>query len=130
MQNFNFGKYKGQFIYTIIQQDIDYCIWIINNVNWKVFSEKQLTLIEKTYYKKYGFYPLKLISTAYNIKYNGIYLKNMSNHDLYKLYNQCSDFQWAIKVIHKDRCLNRLTFVNLFFKQMTFNNLKLCQKFI
>lgn len=110
MQNFKFGKYKHQSIYLITQIDVDYCMWVINNVQWKVFTEKQLTEIEKSYYKKYGVYPLQSVLTAYNIKYNDIYLKNMSNEELYELYNKCLDLQWAIKKIHQDRCLKPFNF--------------------
>ena len=39
MQNFKFGKYKHQSIYLITQTDVDYCMWVINNVKWKVFTE-------------------------------------------------------------------------------------------
>ena len=108
MQKFNFGKYKEQYVGDIIHKDVDYCMWLINNVQWTVFSDKQLMLIENKYYEKYRCYPLQLTSTALRIKYNGVCLGDLPSDVLYGLYNTHPELQWAIKKVHNSRRVLRM----------------------
>ena len=103
MKKFNFGKYKDISVCSVIRDDVDYCIWVINNVQWAVFSMRQLMDIEKIYHEKHGCYPLKLTATACNIKHNGVCLGNISSEELYALYNERPDLQWAIQKVHNSR---------------------------
>ena len=103
MENISFGKYKGKSLNTIISKDIDYCIWLIKNIKYNLFSKNQLKEIEIRYYQKYGEFPFKLLYTAENLKYCGVFLKNLNKENLQLCYNDVPNYRWAIKLIHKSR---------------------------
>lgn len=100
---FYFGKYKGKMIKDIIESDLFYCIWCVNNLKYNPFTSKQIALIETTHYNKFGSYPFKRIETAEHLKYDGKYLKTFDNEKLYEVYKEYPSYRWAIRLIHKSR---------------------------
>jgi hypothetical protein len=100
---FHFGKYKGKTIRDIIELDLPYCIWCVNNLKCNPFTNKQIALIETTYYNRFGTYPFKRIETAEHLKYDGEYLKTFDNEKLYEIYKENPSYRWAIRLIHKSR---------------------------
>lgn len=100
---FHFGKYKGKIIRDIIELDLSYCIWCINNLKCNPFTNKQIALIETTYYDRFGIYPFKRIETAQHLKYDGKHLKTFDNEKLYEIYKENPSYRWAIRAIHKSR---------------------------
>ena len=101
---FTFGKYNGQEKTKVIREDPEYCVWLYKKMKYSPFTDKQLGLLDVSYYRKYKIFPIKSRTTPNYAQIKGVLVKNMTAEQLSYVYDNGTDeFKWLVKQEHINR---------------------------
>ena len=101
---FTFGKYNGQEKTKVIREDPEYCVWLYKKMKYSPFTDKQLGLLDVSYYRKYKMFPIKSRTTPNYAQIKGVLVKNMTAEQLSYVYeNGTDEFKWLVKQEHTNR---------------------------
>ena len=73
-------------------------------MKYSPFTDKQLGLLDVSYYRKYKIFPIKSRTTPNYAQIKGVLVKNMTAEQLSYVYDNGTDeFKWLVKQEHINR---------------------------
>jgi hypothetical protein len=70
-RTFRFGKYKGTPVNDVIEKDPDYCRWLCERFDSPVFTERELSHLNRVWKRLHGTWAVMTPSVAENTVYEG-----------------------------------------------------------